>query len=136
MLLALRSNTATTQPQTSNTPKKHLHKHSFVFRIMMMDTQKCMQPPDWHPADVKAALEKKGVSLRQLAKEHGYSHFQRVLSTHWWAAEQIVAAALGKPANEIWPSRYLAPRTKAQARTVKIAVTRSGRIRKQQEQRP
>lgn len=102
---------------------------------MTMDTQKCMQQTDWHPADVKAALEKKGVSLRQLAKEHGYSHFQRVLSTHWWAAEQIVAEALGKSAKEIWPSRYLAPRVKAQARTVKIKVTSTGRIRKQQERR-
>lgn len=136
MLLALRGNTGITQRHRQNTHKKHLHKHSFVSKIMTMDTQKCTQSTDWHPADVKAALEKKGVSLRQLAKEHGYSHFQRVLSTHWWAAEQIVAAALGRPANEIWPSRYLAPRTKAQARTVKIAVTRSGRIRKQQEQRP
>ena len=26
---------------------------------------------DWHPEDVKAALGKKGVSLRQLAKQHG-----------------------------------------------------------------
>ncbi len=102
---------------------------------MIMDTQKCMQQTDWHPADVKAALEKKGVSLRQLAKEHGYSHFQRVLSTHWWAAEQIVAKALGKPASEIWPSRYLTTRAKAQARTVKITVTRTGTIRKQQEPR-
>lgn len=102
---------------------------------MIMDTQKCMQQTDWHPADVKAALEKKGVSLRQLAKEHGYSHFQRVLTTHWWAVEQIVANALGKTAQEIWPSRYVTTRAKAQARTVKITVTRSGRIRKQQEPR-
>jgi len=97
---------------------------------MLMDTQKCMNQTDWHPADVKAALEKRGVSLRKLAHEHGYSHFQRVLSTHWWAAEQIVAAALGLPADEIWPSRYAMERTKAKARTVKIAVSRSGRIRK------
>jgi Ner family transcriptional regulator len=93
-----------------------------------------MPRTDWHPADVKAALEKKGVSLRQLAKEHGYSHFQRVLSTHWWAAEQIIAKALGMPAEQIWPSRYVTPRTKARALTVKISVTRSGRIRKQQQE--
>lgn len=98
---------------------------------MAMDTQKCIPQHDWHPADVKAALEKRGVSLRQLAHAHGYSHFQRVLTTHWWAAEQIVAAALELKAEHIWPSRYLAPRTKAQARTVKILVTRAGLIRKQ-----
>lgn len=98
--------------------------------MMTMDTQKCTCEKDWHPADVKAALEKRGVSLRKLAHEHGYSHFQRVLSTHWWAAEQIVAAALELPPEQIWPSRYAVDRTKAQARTVKIAVTRNGRIRK------
>lgn len=102
---------------------------------MTMDTQKCKPQTDWHPADVKAALEKCGVSLRKLAKDHGYSHFQRVLTTHWWAAEQIVAAALGRKPEEIWPSRYVQPRTKAQARTRKISVTRNGRIRVQQEQR-
>ena len=84
---------------------------------------------------MKAALEKCGVSLRKLAKDHGYSHFQRVLTTHWWAAEQIVAAALGRKPEEIWPSRYINPRTKAQARTRKISLTRTGRIRVQQEQR-
>lgn len=98
--------------------------------IMPMDTQKCIPLPDWHPADVKAALEKRGISLRQLAHAHGYSHFQRVLTTHWWAAEQIIAIALGLKAEQIWPSRYLASRTKAQARTVKISVTRAGQIRR------
>ena len=106
-----------------------LLEHLIVFMIITMDTQKCMSPSDWHPADVKAALEKRGVSLRQLAKSHGYSHFQRVLTTHWWAAEQIVAAALGLKPEAIWPSRYERPRTNAQKRTSKITVTRNGRIR-------
>ncbi|MVT37361.1 transcriptional regulator [Acidovorax citrulli] len=77
-----------------------------------------MQPKDWHPADVKAALEKRGVSLRKLAKTHGY--FQRVLTTHWWAAEQIVAAALGLRAEEIWPSRYEVSR-ESENRTSEVA---------------
>jgi Ner family transcriptional regulator len=97
--------------------------------IMFMDTQKGTERRDWHPADVKAALEKRGMSLRQLAKDHGYSHFQRVLSTHWWAAEQIVAKALNKRPEEIWPSRYETSRANAQRRTRNISVTRSGRIR-------
>lgn len=105
--------------------------------IMTMDTQKCMSASDWHPADVKAALEKRGVSLRQLALRHGYSHFQRVLTTHWWAAEQIVAAALDTKPEAIWPSRYERPRLNAQKRTSKIALTRNGRIRVLSvEQRP
>lgn len=98
-----------------------------------MDTQKSTQLVDWHPADVKAALEKKGISLRQLAIDHGYKHFQRVLKGEWWAAEQIVAKALGLPAREIWPSRYVLPRTRAQNRTRKITVTRGGRIKLEAE---
>lgn len=97
--------------------------------IITMDTQKSNQSTDWHPADVKAALEKKGVSLRQLAKDHGYSHFQRVLSTHWWGPEQIIAEALGTKAELIWPTRYLRSRNKAQNRTTKIKVARGGRVR-------
>ena len=106
-----------------------LQTHLFVFMIMVMDTQKCTQQTDWHPADIKAALEKQGVSLRQLAKDHGYAHFARVLTTHWWAAEQIVAAALNTRPEVIWPSRYSRPRTNAQNRTSKITLTRTGRIR-------
>lgn len=95
---------------------------------MTMDTQKGKGHHDWHPADVKAALEKKGLSLARLAKQNGYSHFQRVLTTHWWAAEQIVAKALGTSADQIWPSRYAAPRTRAQSMTRNIRVDRRGRI--------
>jgi len=103
--------------------------------IMPMDTQKCKSLTDWHPADVKAALEKRGISLRQLAHAHGYSHFQRVLTTHWWAAEQIVAAALNLQPAQIWPSRYESPRTRAQSRTVKITVSRTGTIHKAGKER-
>lgn len=101
---------------------------------MFMDTQKSMSRSDWHAADVKAALEKKGLTLIGLAREHGYSHFQRVLTTHWWAAEQIVAKALGKEAREIWPSRYESSRDRAQKRTRKIKVTKGGRIRLEGDQ--
>jgi Ner family transcriptional regulator len=96
---------------------------------MLMSTQKSIDKHNWHPADVKAALEKSGFSLRSLAKNHGYSHFQRVLSTHWWAAEQIVAQALKINAAEIWPTRYEKSRLNAQKRTSKITVTAAGRVR-------
>jgi Ner family transcriptional regulator len=96
--------------------------------IMTMDTQKSTKRHDWHPADVKAELEKKGLSLAKLAKENGYSHFQRVLTTHWWAAEQIVAKALGTPADQIWPSRYTESRDRAKSMTRNISVDRKGRI--------
>jgi len=82
-----------------------------------MDTQNSTPMTDWHPADVKAALEKRGVSLRRLASEYGYSHIQRVLVSQWWAAEQIVAKAIGLPASEIWPTRYVTPRDRGQGMT-------------------
>jgi Ner family transcriptional regulator len=94
-----------------------------------MSTQKGMTSADWHPADVKAALEKRGLTLSRLADQYGYSHFQRVLTTHWWAAEQIVAKALERKPEEIWPSRYETPRDRAQKRTRKITLTKAGRIR-------
>lgn len=84
---------------------------------MGMDTQRSADTHDWHAADVKAALEKRGLSLRKLAKEYGYSHIQRVLTSPWWAAEQIVAKAIGVPACRIWPSRYQVARDKGQGMT-------------------
>jgi len=68
---------------------------------------------DWHPAQVKAALEMAGTNLSQLAREHAYGHINEVLYRPWLAAEQIVAKALGKEAREIWPSRYQRPRERA-----------------------
>jgi Ner family transcriptional regulator len=84
-----------------------------------------------HPADVIAALRKRGTSLRRIAMENGYSHIQRVLTSPWLAAEQLVAKALDKRPEEVWPSRYLNPanRTLAFKQTRKIAVTMP-RIRK------
>jgi Ner family transcriptional regulator len=80
---------------------------------------------DMHPADVIAALRKRGTSLRKIAIENGYSHIQRVLTSPWLAAEQLVAKALDKKPEELWPSRYVNPvdRTLAFKQTRKIAVT-------------
>lgn len=84
---------------------------------------------DWHPADVKAALEKSGTSLRRLALENGYSHIQRVLTSPWWAAEQIVAKALGKKPEHIWPSRYQASRDRGIGMTRNPAAAKLARKR-------
>lgn len=55
--------------------------------------------------------------MRRLAKECGYSHIQRVLVSPWWAAEQVVASALGLKPEQIWPNRYTQPRDRAQRMT-------------------
>jgi Ner family transcriptional regulator len=80
---------------------------------------------DMHPADVIAALHKRGTSLRKIAQENGYSHIQRVLTHPWLAAEQLVAKALDTSPQALWPSRYLNPLDRALAfrQTRKIAVT-------------
>jgi Ner family transcriptional regulator len=64
---------------------------------------------DWHPADVKAALEKAGWSVTRLAKSHGLTHgvVSRALRYPYRRGEMIVADALGLDPREIWPSRYL-----------------------------
>ena len=65
-------------------------------------------PADWHPADVVAALRKAGWSLRQLSLHHGYYHqaLAKALARPWPKGERLVAAAIGVPAEQIWPSRF------------------------------
>lgn len=87
---------------------------------------------DWHPADVKAALEKRGHNLRALSAKWGYSHIERTLRQPWLAAEAIIAEAIGVPPEVIWPSRYQQPRRRAKALTRKVKVTRTGRVRRLQ----
>ncbi len=67
---------------------------------------------DWHPADVKAALEKTGWTLRRLSLAHGYAakSLAAVLYRRWLAAEQIVAETISTAPEAIWPSRYAEPR--------------------------
>lgn len=65
---------------------------------------------DWHRADVMAALRKtpEKWTLRGLARAHGYaeSAVSNALNSPWPAVERVVADALGKRPQEIWPSRY------------------------------
>ncbi|HXA26452.1 MAG TPA: helix-turn-helix transcriptional regulator [Acetobacteraceae bacterium] len=63
---------------------------------------------DWHPADVLAALKKRGHSLAGLSVTNGYhpTAAGKALKQPWPAMEQIIAAALALTPQEIWPSRY------------------------------
>ena len=97
----------------------------FKLKIMAMSTNKATtSQEDMHPADVIAALHKRGTSLRKIAQENGYSHIQRVLTSPWLAAEQLVAKALDTRPEALWPSRYRDPAARALAfrQTRKIAV--------------
>jgi Ner family transcriptional regulator len=65
-------------------------------------------PQDWHRADIKAALEKAGWSLRQLAMAHGYVSgvMCHPLNGQYPKCERIIAEAIGVTPQTIWPSRY------------------------------
>lgn len=68
---------------------------------------------DWHPADIIAALRKKGTSLAALSRESGLSSstLANALARPWAKGEMLISQAIGIPADVIWPSRYYDPST-------------------------
>lgn len=76
---------------------------------MARDTAKKASHQDWHPADIKAALEKKGWTLRALASHHGLTSSTSMSHTFLRslpANEKRIADAIGVPVQTIWPSRW------------------------------
>lgn len=63
---------------------------------------------DWHPADVVAALHKRGFTMRTLAAKHHVSPpaVTKALRERNLPSEKRIADAIGVPAKVIWPSRY------------------------------
>ncbi len=63
---------------------------------------------DWHPADIKATLEKAGWTLSRLSRSHGYhrSAASHVLRHPWPKLERVIAEAIGLQPQDLWPSRY------------------------------
>lgn len=64
---------------------------------------------DWHPADVKAALHKKGITLAGIAEANGLSSSSTLSATFtrsYPANEKRIADAIGVHPQVIWPSRY------------------------------
>jgi Ner family transcriptional regulator len=66
------------------------------------------EPNDWHPADVLAALKKRGHNLAGLSVTNGYhpTAAGKALKQQWPAMEKLVAEAIGVAPQAIWPSRY------------------------------
>ena len=64
---------------------------------------------DWHPADIVAALHKRGTSLAKLSREAGLasSTLSNTLTRPWPKGEWLIAIALDMHPSEIWPGRYL-----------------------------
>lgn len=63
---------------------------------------------DWHKADIKAALEKAGYTLRALSLARGKSagYYRETLHRPNPKAEAELARILGTAPQLIWPSRY------------------------------
>ncbi|HCM1989784.1 TPA: helix-turn-helix domain-containing protein [Salmonella enterica subsp. salamae serovar 30:m,t:-] len=63
---------------------------------------------DWHPADIIAALHKRGTSMAKLSRQAGLasSTLSNVLSRPWPKGEWLIASALNVHPATIWPSRY------------------------------
>lgn len=73
-----------------------------------LNTSKNPAPQDWHNADIKCALEKRGFSLRRLSRLRNYSPGAACIALQipWPKMEKIIADAIGVPPQTIWPSRY------------------------------
>lgn len=76
-----------------------------------MATEEAKKPviQDWHPADVKAALHKKGITLKGIADAYGLtssSTLSSVFTRSYPLNEQRIADAIGVHPKVIWPSRY------------------------------
>ncbi|WKV52355.1 helix-turn-helix domain-containing protein [Dickeya fangzhongdai] len=67
-----------------------------------------MEQHDWHPADIIAGLRKRGTTLTAVSREAGLasSTLANTLVRHWPKGERLIANALNKRPEEIWPSRY------------------------------
>lgn len=67
-----------------------------------------MGTADWHREEVKAAIRKRGSTLKALSMNNGYGEdaCRRATKHPWPAVERIIASFLGVEPQSIWPSRY------------------------------
>ena len=66
-------------------------------------------PQDWHKSDIKAALEKLGITLKGLSLKNGYRSVDaaaQALQRPYPKMERIIAKEIGVKPETIWPSRY------------------------------
>lgn len=65
-------------------------------------------PQDWHPAQVVAAIWMAGTSLIKLSRLNGYAStaLTHALRRPWPKGERLIADAIHRTPQELWPSRY------------------------------
>ncbi|QHM73679.1 helix-turn-helix domain-containing protein [Mixta intestinalis] len=82
---------------------------------------------DWHPADIIAALHKKGTSLAAVSRQAGLSSstLANALNRPWPKGEWLIADAIAVHPAEIWPSRYYDPKTNRLIDRKKLIRSRS-----------
>ena len=66
------------------------------------------KPKGWHPADIRAAIVKRGKTLTGLALENGLdsSACRAALIRPLPNAEKAISRLLGVPLHELWPDRW------------------------------
>ena len=83
---------------------------------------------DWAWPDVKAALEKAGSSLAQIARESSVdiTAITRVKNIHLPKSQKRIADVIGVPPRDIWPSRYQKAAKTRSRRTRSMTCARKG----------
>lgn len=63
---------------------------------------------DWPSHRIVYELRERGMSLRRLARLNGYASTSASVAIHipWPKMERLIAGAIGREPQEIWPSRY------------------------------
>ena len=87
-----------------------------------------------HPENIKAAIRIGGQTMAALSRKNGYqaSAVRKTLRQPWPAVEKIIASAIGKKPQEIWPSRYDADGNPKHGRQHAKSISRatSGNVQK------
>ncbi|MEF8769377.1 helix-turn-helix domain-containing protein [Candidatus Accumulibacter contiguus] len=76
---------------------------------MTIQTPKKASQEDWHPADIVAALHKRGITLRALAKQCGLTSpttLSKAMTHSYPASEKRLADAVGVPVQVMFAARY------------------------------
>lgn len=82
---------------------------------MAKNSNKKTSQEDWHPADIVAALHKRGYTLRDIAREEGLndsSTLSKAMVQSYPAGEQRLAKYAGVSVQDMFPTRYTADGTK------------------------
>lgn len=70
-------------------------------------------PQGWHRADIRAAVEKRGQTLRGLALSRGLHKMacSRALAARNTPGERAISDLIGVPLWDLWPDRWRHPAT-------------------------